>query len=47
MATINVRKIQVEIDVTYKTAWRIVKQIRESVDALKNKDFFKAVVGAL
>jgi transposase-like protein len=47
MATINARKIQMEIDVTYKTAWRIVKQIRGSVDDLKNKDFFRAVAGTL
>jgi len=43
----NARKIQMEIDVTYKTAWRIVKQIKASVKDLKNKDFFRAVAGAL
>lgn len=47
VATMNARKIQMEIDVTYKTAWRIVKQIRASVKDLKNKDFFRAVAGAL
>lgn len=47
MASINATKIQAEIDVTYKTAWRIVKQIRESVDDLKNKDFFRVVAGTL
>ena len=47
MVTMNAKKLQLEIDVTYKTAWRIVKQVGMSIEELKNKAFFKAVADVL
>jgi hypothetical protein len=45
--SISIRKLQLEIDVTYKTAWRIFNKVKEAISDIKNISLFKAVIDKL